>query len=73
MSNDKPLVLTERQLACVTLAARGLSNREIADQVGISERTVKAHIEAVRHKLGGIKRREIPYELLERGINVYPS
>ncbi|HEX2284550.1 MAG TPA: helix-turn-helix transcriptional regulator, partial [Mycobacterium sp.] len=38
------LPLTERQREIVTLAARGLSNREIAEQLVLSVRTVEGHL-----------------------------
>ncbi|MBA2890156.1 alpha/beta fold hydrolase [Nonomuraea soli] len=44
--------LTERQLQVVGLIAEGLTNAEIAQILGVSVRTVDAHVEHVRHKLG---------------------
>ncbi|QDQ26774.1 response regulator transcription factor [Chitinimonas arctica] len=43
--------LTEREREVAQLAANGASNRAIADQCGITERTVKAHLAAVFAKL----------------------
>jgi two-component system, NarL family, nitrate/nitrite response regulator NarL len=34
------------------LAARGLSNKEIARELGLSEGTIKLHLHRVYHKLG---------------------
>ena len=47
------LVLTERQGDVVRLVARGLTNREIAAQLGIAETTVKGYVSEVltRHDL----------------------
>ena len=58
--------LTERQRQVVELIAMGLSNEEIGAQLGISPRTVKAHSDVLRHKLGVSRRRQIPvaYRLL---------
>ena len=72
MTNDE-IVLSERQLESVRLMAQGMSDLQIAEELGISHRTVKAHVDAVRHKLHLKKRRDIPMALLERGINVYPT
>ena len=36
--------LTARQQAVFVLVAKGLRNREIAGQLGLSERTVKGHV-----------------------------
>jgi non-specific serine/threonine protein kinase len=45
-----PLTSREREIAA--LVAEGLSNREIAARLGISKRTVDAHIEHIFGKLG---------------------
>jgi ATP/maltotriose-dependent transcriptional regulator MalT len=58
--------ITERQRQVVELIAAGLSNDEIGEQLGISPRTVKAHCDVLRQKLGVSRRRQIPvaYRLL---------
>lgn len=58
--------ITERQRQVVELVAAGLSNEEIGEQLGISPRTVKAHCDVLRQKLGVARRRQIPvaYRLL---------
>jgi DNA-binding NarL/FixJ family response regulator len=43
--------LTSRELEVAEQVARGGSNREIADALGITERTVKAHLSIVFEKL----------------------
>lgn len=45
-------VLTPRERQVCELVARGLLNKQIADQVGASERTVKIHRARALHKLG---------------------
>jgi DNA-binding NarL/FixJ family response regulator len=45
-------VLTPREIQLVRLVAQGLRNREIAEQLHITEGTVKAHLHNVYRKLG---------------------
>jgi DNA-binding CsgD family transcriptional regulator len=51
---------TVRQRQVVRLIAEGCSNVEIADRLGISPRTAKAHSDILRIKLGVTRRRQIP-------------
>lgn len=44
--------LTLRQIAVLTLLTKGKSNKEIANELDISEMTVKAHMTAIMRKLG---------------------
>jgi non-specific serine/threonine protein kinase len=44
--------LSPREREVAALVARGLTNREIAEQLVLSERTVDAHVEHIRDKLG---------------------
>lgn len=44
-------VLSAREYEVAAALEQGLSNREIAERLGISERTVKAHLSAVFEKL----------------------
>jgi ATP/maltotriose-dependent transcriptional regulator MalT len=51
---------TERQRQVVRLIAVGCSNLEIAERLGVSPRTAKAHADVLRSKLGVSRRRQIP-------------
>ena len=51
---------TERQRQVVRLIAAGCSNIEIAERLGVSPRTAKAHADVLRTKLGVSRRRQIP-------------
>jgi DNA-binding NarL/FixJ family response regulator len=44
--------LTARECEVLELVAQGMSNREIADQLFVSEGTVKTHIKRIFYKLG---------------------
>ncbi len=50
------LGLTPRELEILELIAEGLSNREIAERVHVSENTVKTHSSRVFDKLGARRR-----------------
>jgi class 3 adenylate cyclase/DNA-binding CsgD family transcriptional regulator len=51
--------LTSRQREVASLLAQGLSNRDIADRLVVSERTVEGHVEQIRAKLGVRSRTQI--------------
>jgi DNA-binding NarL/FixJ family response regulator len=44
--------LTRREQQLLPLIAEGLTNKEIASQLGLSEQTVKNHIHRILHKVG---------------------
>lgn len=52
-------VLSDRERAVVDQVVRGLRNREIADQLGIAEGTVKVHLHNAYEKLGVGSRTEL--------------
>ena len=54
-----PLPLTDREREIVTLAAGGLSNREIAQRLVVSVRTVENHLYRASTKLGTTDRAEL--------------
>ncbi|MEN6478371.1 MAG: response regulator transcription factor [Anaerolineales bacterium] len=60
-------VLTERELDVLRLAAQGLSNREIADQLIVSPRTVQSHMANIFGKLNVGSRTEAVMVGLKRG------
>jgi DNA-binding NarL/FixJ family response regulator len=60
--------LSERELGVLTLIARGRANKEIADELSISEATVKNHVSSVLEKLDARDRTHAVMVALERNI-----
>ena len=60
--------LTPRELATLRLMADGKSNKEIASELGISERTVKTHLGHLFEKLGVASRTEAVKIATRRGL-----
>lgn len=59
--------LTERELEVLRLAARGMSNREIASELTISVRTVQTHLTHIFGKMGVGSRTEAVIHGLRKG------
>ena len=66
-SDDKLELLSEREIEILKLAARGMSNKEIASEVSLSLRTVEAHIGSIFNKLGVGSRTEAVVYGLKKG------
>ncbi len=60
--------LTARELEVLERIVRGMSNKEIASALGISEATVKSHINNVLSKLDASDRTQAATKALQRGI-----
>jgi DNA-binding NarL/FixJ family response regulator len=59
--------LTAREHEVATLVARGLSNKEVALQLGLSDGTVKLHMHKILKKLGARNRYALCFSLAVRG------
>ena len=55
-----PAVLTPREREVAVLVARGLSNREVANRLFLSVRTVEGHLARAYQKLGASSREQLP-------------
>jgi DNA-binding NarL/FixJ family response regulator len=60
--------LTDRELEVLKLIMLARSNREIATQLGIEERTVKAHVARMKRKLGADSRVELTMQAINRSL-----
>lgn len=63
-----PVALTPRELEVLTLLARGLANKGMALELGITEHTVKTHVAAVYEKLGTGNRAEAVVAAARQGL-----
>jgi DNA-binding NarL/FixJ family response regulator len=63
---DTPL--TERESQVLRLLGQGLSNRQIAAALTLSENTIKLHVAAIFHKLDVASRTEAVTTAIRRGI-----
>jgi DNA-binding NarL/FixJ family response regulator len=64
-------LLTDREITVAECAANGQANAQIADQLGITERTVKAHLSSAFDKLKVSDRLQLA--LLVHGISARPT
>ena len=60
--------ITERELSVLRCVAAGQANKEIADALGISEGTVKSHVNNIMQKLGALSRTDAAIAGLRKGL-----
>lgn len=68
VKRNETSILTERELEVLRAASRGERSKEIAIHLGITERTVKAHLDSVYNKLGVDSRAAAVATAIERGL-----
>ncbi len=64
-----PLSLTRRETEVLGLLAQGLSNKEIAGTMWLSDRTVERHITSLYRKIGVARRSEATAFALRHGVS----
>ena len=62
------LFLSPRQVAVLQELAKGLSNKQIANELDIAEPTVKMHISALLRALGAQNRVQILIKATQKGF-----
>jgi NarL family two-component system response regulator LiaR len=67
-SRENENALTEREIEILQLVALGKTNQEIADDLVLSERTVRTHITNILAKLGLSNRTQAALYALREGI-----
>ena len=72
VATRRPPELSERELEVLQLIARGHTNREIAERLFLSVRTIESHRARLQRKLDLTRRSELVDYALERGL-VEPS
>jgi DNA-binding NarL/FixJ family response regulator len=60
--------LTAREIEVLELLTEGLSNKSIAQRLGISDQTVKFHVASICGKLGASNRTDAVRRALRRGL-----
>jgi len=69
IATDQPVPhLTPREREVLALIGRGLSNKRIARELGLSEKTVKTHVANVLHKLGVTDRTQAAVYAVRAGL-----
>jgi DNA-binding NarL/FixJ family response regulator len=65
--------LTDREHDILALLAEGRSNRDIAQRLFLSEKTVKAHLAAIFRKLGVTNRTQAAMVAVQMGVGPMPG
>ncbi|MNW40637.1 Response regulator protein VraR [compost metagenome] len=68
VKKEEYLVLTDKEIFILQLVARGFKSKEIAFDMGVSERTIKAHLTNIYNKLGVDSRSQAVAIALDKGL-----
>jgi non-specific serine/threonine protein kinase len=72
-SRQRGTELSPREQQVAALLGEGLTNRQIADRLVITQRTVASHIEHILEKLGFASRHQVGVWAAEHGIQAEPA
>ncbi len=67
-SDEKLRLLSEREIGVLKMAARGMSNKDIASELSLGLRTVEGHFGSIFNKLGVGSRTEAVVYGLKKGL-----
>jgi len=70
---SQPSSLTERQLELLNLLVVGKTNKEIARDLSISDKTVKAHLSEIFRRLGACNRTQAVHRAISSGLLKTPG
>lgn len=65
--DTNPYSLSKRELQCMFYILRGKSNREIADELKLSKRTIDFYMENIKNKFGCLSKSELIIKAIEIG------
>jgi non-specific serine/threonine protein kinase len=72
-ASNSPRKLTKRERQVAELIAHGMSNKQIAAKLVISQRTAEGHVEHILNKLGFTSRAQVAVWIAEKGNNLLPD
>jgi two-component system, NarL family, response regulator LiaR len=67
-SREQPDLLSDREIDVLRFVASGSTNKEIARELGIAEKTVKTHVSNILDKLGMQSRTQAAVHALQTGL-----
>jgi DNA-binding NarL/FixJ family response regulator len=67
-ASDSRIELTEREREVLALLAKGMSNKQIADQLNRSPFTIRHHVSQLIKRLGAANRAEVAAIAVQRGL-----
>ncbi|MDQ3639436.1 MAG: response regulator transcription factor [Actinomycetota bacterium] len=65
---DRPAALTARETKVLKLLARGWANKQVARELFVEEKTVKAHVSGILRKLGVSSRTQAALHAVRTGL-----